>query len=378
MSHVQPGVFWVQEASESETSEGAHTVSFGDASNLPSCDCLDWQQYRLPCKHLCSVFSSFPEWGWDMLNASYTANPLINLDYSCITPWLDTQHEKPEQRLSHYTITPTYSLKEGSRKVMSKTKPIEVFKEQTTIDANDIKISGVELEVPVDDKLTSSADFPSTSALNDSLTAEDGQTSDIALQCRDLLSNLAHLTSKKKHDQIAKLKADLEASIRILQETVDDEETVPQMMEVSAASEDVIGVSGSKRPSSLLQDGVTEDKGESSKRFKMDDDDEEDIFDKNESDAEGSYISDEGEPVGAPVATDIEDETVEISTEPEEEEEDDEEQQRQLEEDIVIKIPQQVEQEDVPIQTILTRPRVEELTPEQRERKMLAILTAST
>ena len=341
VSHVQPGVFWVQDASESEPSEQAHTVSFGDANNLPSCDCLDWQQYRLPCKHLCSVFSSFPEWGWDMLNASYTANPLINLDYSCIKPWVDT-HDKPEQRLSHYTITPTYSLK---GKTTSKTKSSEVVKKPTTINASDIKISEVEFEVP-----TVATTIPSTSANED--LEEDEETADIALQCRNLLTNLAQLSSKsKRDDQITKLKADLEASIRILQETVEKNDSKDD-------NHAVVSV-GLKRP--ILE--AEEESSESLKRFKMDED-------KEDSDAEGSYISEEEDPIGVPVGTDIEDETVEISTEHEEDED---------EEDIIIKIPQiQEDNEIVPIQTILTRPRVEELTPEQRERKLLAILTAST
>ena len=373
-------MFWVQDAStESETSDHAHTVSFGDANNLPSCDCIDWQHFRLPCKHLCSVFSSFPEWGWDMLNASYTANPLINLDYSCIKPWVDT-HEKPEQRLSHYTITPTYSLKGKSSKDKLDDEEEAVSKETKTVNASDIKISGVELEVPVQEKEaplsststnipTSTTDtiIPTTpSNEQDQLEAEvDEETADIALQCRDLLSNLnAQLSSKSKRDQITKLKADLEASIRMFQETVEDNnDTIKQQQQQQQADHEMsvgttdhgMSVVGTKR--SLLE---AEDENEE-KRFKM----------EGDSDAEGSYISEEEDPIGVPVGTDIEDETVEISTEHEDEDED--------EDGIVIKIPQIQEDNDiVPIQTILTRPRVEELTPEQRERKLLAILTAST
>ena len=288
-----------------------------------------------------------------MLNASYTANPLINLDYSCIKPWVDT-HEKPEQRLSHYNITPTYSLK-GKKDKMDE----EAAKEPTTVNASDIKISGVELEVPVQEKETSQPTstniqtiIPSTLPNEqDGLEADvDEETADIALQCRDLLTNLAQLSSKSKRDQITKLKADLEASIRIFQETVKDDSEILQQQQQTDHEVSV----GTKRPLIEAEDENTE------KRFKM----------EGDSDAEGSYISEEEDPIGVPVGTDIEDETVEISTEHEDEDDDD---------DVVIKIPQIQEHSDiVPIQTILTRPRVEELTPEQRERKLLAILTAST
>ncbi|XP_066924257.1 uncharacterized protein [Clytia hemisphaerica] len=428
VSHVQPGVFWVQDASATETSDAAHTVSFGDANNLPSCDCLDWQQYKLPCKHLCSVFSSFPEWGWDMLNASYTANPLINLDYSCIKPWVDGPH-KEEQRLSHYNVTPSLTLNADEPKVSPK---------QTTINANDIKISDVELEVPAGSKegsaietsvKTGNEKSASSLVADTEADTEDEETADIALQCRDLLTNLAQLTSKRKHDQIAKLKADLEASIRILQETVEqdeieegvttkvvneekpavvencvtgqnnttpnDENILTEQCNITDEQANVIIDHGNVITEQALVVGeqvVTNDGisllATGSKRvlntLNLDEEDEVDDFkrlrvdlDKESDIEEGSYVSEEEDPIGAPVSTDIEDETVEISTEHEDDDEDNELlAQTPIHEP---EVPDVILNADVPIQTILTRPPpVEELTPEQRERKLLAILTASS
>ena len=101
VSHVQPGIFWVQDTSNKESEPEGHTVSFGDATSFPSCNCDDWQHFKLPCKHLCSVFQSFPDWGWDMLNGTYTANPLINLDFSCIQTLIQDKG-KQVAKLSHF------------------------------------------------------------------------------------------------------------------------------------------------------------------------------------------------------------------------------------------------------------------------------------
>jgi len=405
VSHVQPGVFWVQDASGSEPSgdQAAHTVSFGDANSLPSCDCLDWQRYHLPCKHLCSVFSSFPDWGWDMLNANYTANPLINLDYSCIKPWVDAQ-DKQENRLTHYSISPTFNLKEnsgGGKGVDDKSKAdhgiADDDEEKTqTLSSSDIKISGVELEVPMvnttkESIATSSSAAASSGVENlesitvattplDDLDADDEETADIALQCRDLLTNLAHLSSKRKHGQIEKLKADLEASIRMLQEQQSsDKEDEPKAddndkpeKEEGVTEGEISGLAGIKRPHDNDNGNqMNDDDGdEDLKRLRVD------LTEKSESDVEGSYVSDDEEPVGLAVdaSTDIEDETVEINTGQEEDED---------EEDMDVgasttKLPEIFANEDIPIRTILTRPQVPELTPEQRERKLLAILTASS
>lgn len=348
---MQPGVFWVQDASGNEATEQAHTVSFGDAASLPSCDCLDWQRYKLPCKHLCSVFSSFPDWGWDMLNSSYTANTLINLDYSCIKPWVDAQ-DKQTEKLSHYNIAPTFNLKGDDLKVTKSKSTLGSTIEKATICGSDIKISGVELEVPMVNKASGTSSSGSSSSRVDVEDVEEEGADDIAVQCRDLLTNLALLNSKLgKNDHIERLKADLVASIGMLQQS-------PEKLTFTEKS--------LKREHD--EDGDDVDLNDSaSKKIRVD-------GEKSDSDGDVSYVS-EDEQVGVPLETvsDIEEETVEIITE------------QIIEDDILSTSTSILENNDVmtnadvPIQTILTRPQpVEELTAEQKERKLLAILTASS
>ncbi|KAJ8384762.1 hypothetical protein AAFF_G00198480 [Aldrovandia affinis] len=78
------GVFRVK----SETKEGAaYTVDFGRASStMPSCQCQDWKQQCLPCKHFCAVFRSVPGWTWNELAETYRDQPLFVLDPDCFCP----------------------------------------------------------------------------------------------------------------------------------------------------------------------------------------------------------------------------------------------------------------------------------------------------
>lgn len=337
VSHVQPGVFWVQDASSGNANDQAHTVSFGDATNLPSCDCFDWQRFKLPCKHLCSVFSSFPDWGWDMLNASYTANPLINLDYSCIKPWVDAQ-DKQEQRLSHFTTAPTFNLKGNESKVAtSKLDSIE-----KAINANDIKISDVELEVPVsasNGSASSESGLLNINAVGDNVSEQ--QKNVLAVQCEDLLQNLAQISTELANsDQLERLKSDLQASIGMFR----------------SPSGTTLSENQSSKRNVEDEDSTDADV----KKLKID-------LERSDSSVDELYVSEEEERVGIHVddGTDIEDETVEISTQ------DEETPPRTPDQNI------EITNEDVPMHTVLTRPPVQELTPEQRERKLLAILTAS-
>lgn len=39
---------------------------------MPSCSCLDWSKYHLPCKHMLSIFFHFPGHSWEFLHPDYT------------------------------------------------------------------------------------------------------------------------------------------------------------------------------------------------------------------------------------------------------------------------------------------------------------------
>jgi len=61
-----------------------YTVHIGSSSAVeaPSCTCLDWQNFNLPCKHMLAVFAAFPSWGFDALPDYYRLFPHFQLDSS--------------------------------------------------------------------------------------------------------------------------------------------------------------------------------------------------------------------------------------------------------------------------------------------------------
>ena len=54
--------------------------NFGQSSNMPSCNCLDWERFHLPCKHFFAIFRFRPAWTWDMLPKSYLESSYLSLD----------------------------------------------------------------------------------------------------------------------------------------------------------------------------------------------------------------------------------------------------------------------------------------------------------
>ena len=67
----------------STLSTKTYLVRFGNQSIYPSCQCLDWQKHRLPCKHFCAIFQH-TQWKWESLSSLYKNNPLFCLDDFCI------------------------------------------------------------------------------------------------------------------------------------------------------------------------------------------------------------------------------------------------------------------------------------------------------
>ncbi|XP_065649898.1 uncharacterized protein LOC101235563 isoform X3 [Hydra vulgaris] len=80
VAQIQTGVFMLL---NKENHDKSYHVSFGDSSSFPSCTCDDWFWYKLPCKHILSVFETINGQGWDMLPSIYTGSPLYNYDFSC-------------------------------------------------------------------------------------------------------------------------------------------------------------------------------------------------------------------------------------------------------------------------------------------------------
>jgi len=78
------GVFSVQ----SVDSDNMYTVYMRSELNrdMPSCDCIDWRNNCLPCKHLLAVITQCTDaGGWDSLPEFYRNFSLFNVDESVVT-----------------------------------------------------------------------------------------------------------------------------------------------------------------------------------------------------------------------------------------------------------------------------------------------------
>ncbi|XP_021348263.1 uncharacterized protein LOC110447122 [Mizuhopecten yessoensis] len=49
-------------------------------NSLPSCQCMDWNNWHLPCKHFMAVFFYHPSTGWNALPDAYKSSPFLTLD----------------------------------------------------------------------------------------------------------------------------------------------------------------------------------------------------------------------------------------------------------------------------------------------------------
>jgi len=268
VSHIQPGIFWVHEtADDTSTNQNAHTVSFGDVNNLPSCDCVEWQRYKLPCKHFCSVFSSFPDWGWDMLNTNYIANPLINLDYSCIKPWVDAQ-DRQVKKLSHFDGTKTFVVNKSKDNLTSLGSQENI---ETSFVIGDLEIDTTEANMSKNGDKKSSQ---KTEQTDNTLSNQQK----IAIECKTLLQSLSQFSTS---NQIESLKTELRNSIDLLNSS-----------EKESASTKVTSLLGKRV--ATFEDIQTA----SMKKAKVG-------FERSDSSIDGSYISDDEEHIGVVVQDDV-------------------------------------------------------------------------
>uniref|UniRef100_A0A7M6DLZ7 SWIM-type domain-containing protein n=1 Tax=Clytia hemisphaerica TaxID=252671 RepID=A0A7M6DLZ7_9CNID len=83
ITEIHPGIFSVQGCEEPD--DQLHTISYGDTTSYPSCDCEDWQRFKLPCVHLAAIFNSYPDWTWDMMSVPYRTNPIFQADWSVVS-----------------------------------------------------------------------------------------------------------------------------------------------------------------------------------------------------------------------------------------------------------------------------------------------------
>lgn len=206
-------------------------MSFGDATSFPSCNCDDWQHFKLPCKHLCSVFQSFPDWGWDMLNGTYTANPLINLDFSCIQTLMQDKG-KQVAKLSHFNPNANVtqiqanvtidSTTTNSSKNINSTEPSSSISNPSEI-SNSSKENGGALETSIQTAETSAA---IESIKNDSDSSHRTESSLFENQRKTLLGNMETVSKDPGNsEQVESLLSNLKEFLKAVPKDEDSSKT---------------------------------------------------------------------------------------------------------------------------------------------------------
>lgn len=78
-------------------SHSTYEVKLGNKKCLPSCQCLDWETTRLPCKHFFAVFKCCPKWSFHDLPEHYRECPFLTLDESVMFGPTNLVHPKTEE-----------------------------------------------------------------------------------------------------------------------------------------------------------------------------------------------------------------------------------------------------------------------------------------
>ena len=56
-----------------------YQVWLGSDTQLPTCQCIDYETKKLPCKRICAVVQQ-PGIGWESLGSRFNTHPLMSLD----------------------------------------------------------------------------------------------------------------------------------------------------------------------------------------------------------------------------------------------------------------------------------------------------------
>lgn len=61
-----------------------YEVHLGNDVMPPSCTCIDWGRYMLPCTHVCALLQS-EICSWESLSPVFTNNPILKIDPECVS-----------------------------------------------------------------------------------------------------------------------------------------------------------------------------------------------------------------------------------------------------------------------------------------------------
>lgn len=81
------GIFTVK----SETNDCDYAVRFVSAGDkcIPSCECMDWQRFYLPCKHILCIMQKIKGWNCEQLPVQYRKSPYLTLYSEVIFKGID-------------------------------------------------------------------------------------------------------------------------------------------------------------------------------------------------------------------------------------------------------------------------------------------------
>ena len=77
VKNLDKGEFLIKSSHLTDT---AYRLHFGSNEAMPHCDCPDWAQTLLPCKHFVAVMREFKEWTWAKFPEEYKSSPYLTLD----------------------------------------------------------------------------------------------------------------------------------------------------------------------------------------------------------------------------------------------------------------------------------------------------------
>ena len=77
VKNLDKGEFLIKSSHLTDT---AYRLHFGSNEAMPHCDCPDWAQTLLPCKHFVAVMRGFKEWTWAKFPEEYKSLPYLTLD----------------------------------------------------------------------------------------------------------------------------------------------------------------------------------------------------------------------------------------------------------------------------------------------------------
>ena len=93
------GVVYVKSAESFGTVSARHIVQM-NKNGMPSCQCYDWKQNFLPCKHMFAVILHMQNYSWEDIPAAYRDASYFTLDPHCAIKQNNTNTDEPELHIN--------------------------------------------------------------------------------------------------------------------------------------------------------------------------------------------------------------------------------------------------------------------------------------